>query len=81
MLGPRRWRRILSGDGAAKEQAARYSDGCPYYEAPTHQTDPLWLPDSRVRKYGGRAPIPILVYGISIEGSGGTLQISAAQGN
>ena len=26
------------------EQAARYSDGCPYHEAPTHQTDPLWLP-------------------------------------
>jgi hypothetical protein len=44
MLGPRRRRRILSGDGAAKEQAARYRDGCPYHEAPTHQTDPLWLP-------------------------------------
>jgi len=41
VLGPRRRRRVLSDGGDAKEQAARYSDGCPYHEAPIHPTDPL----------------------------------------
>src|ERR1700739_4225183 len=62
MLGPRRRRRILSGDGAAKEQAARYSDGCPYHEAPIHRTDPLLASfgQSSSKVWGSRAD-PILV--------------------
>ena len=41
MLGPWRWRRILSDDRAAKEQAAHYSGGRPYHEAFIHRTDLL----------------------------------------
>src|SRR5271166_5548113 len=35
--GFRRWRRILSDDGAAKEQASRYSGGRPYHEQSIHR--------------------------------------------
>jgi hypothetical protein len=41
MLGPGRWRRILSDDRAAKEQAAHYRGGRPYHEAFIHRTDLL----------------------------------------
>jgi hypothetical protein len=41
VLGPGRRRGILSGDRAAKEQAAHYSGGRPYHEAFIHRTELL----------------------------------------
>ena len=41
VLGLRRRRRILSDDGDAKDQAARYNGGSPYHERSIHRTDPL----------------------------------------
>src|SRR4029077_3855915 len=44
VLDPRLRRRILSDDGAAKEQAARRGGARPYREQSIHRTNPLSLP-------------------------------------
>jgi len=58
VLGSRRRRRILSGDGDAKEQAARCSGGPPYYEQSIHPTGPSITMQNRYRGRTGPTHIP-----------------------
>jgi hypothetical protein len=54
------------------------------HKAPIHQTDPLWLPWTVREEHGGLPAVPHDMsrpYGIGIEGSGGTPQMSEAHGN
>ena len=82
MLGPFLRRRVLSADWARAEQTAGGGDDRQFHEQSVHSTNPPLL--SLGEECGGHAaPIPSSRrYGIGFgPGTGGTPQISVAQGN
>ena len=85
VLSPLLRRKDLSDDRVGEKHAAGHSGDRQFPEQSIHGTDPNCCSPlvRRRQKYGGRTRPPYLSrsYGIGIEGSGGTPQMSVAQGN